>query len=502
MSTILYTFEVQNEKIEYADSRPVPTRNGKHGGILILSNGDTIPLSFSAKNGRVTKVFHDFEIPKEDSDSEDDIPLIKITKNKKKVVSIKKKVIHSDSDDDLPLSRLVRVSPKVVEPKKVWPKVVIPEIVSENDSMAELERKARKNAFDYDLVNDSKSDTEEKESKSDDEDEEEPDLNLPPEHAVNIPLTRGQQEFLSKISGKERAYTMESLRKEIPGFEKWLVVQMYSGFKLNGEKKIKISKKKENKIKKAGKGGKGDKDGEVTGRGAYKLCNFSLLKGDVQSGKAKAMQVMAIAYRLCGMSTIKIVRDLNTDAEQMLDGTASLVNRLFKGTDFKKIEVFSCKKTILEKDINKYKNALTNEPAIMVIMRNQSQIDKMVEIIKESGTPPFVLMIDEIDDVAYSDKEIPTEEKNIYNSLKELKKLATTTVGITATCFEVYFQEKDLKPEFSFCLPHHENYRGVNHIQTCIDTRIKRSKDPETEFIPKLIKNSEEDGISDNVGTL
>ena len=148
MSTILYTFEVQNEKIEYADSRPVPTRNGKHGGILILSNGDTIPLSFSAKNGRVTKVFHDFEIPKEDSDSEDDIPLIKITKNKKKVVSIKKKVIHSDSDDDLPLSRLVRVSPKVVEPKKVWPKVVIPEIVSENDSMAELERKARKNAFD------------------------------------------------------------------------------------------------------------------------------------------------------------------------------------------------------------------------------------------------------------------------------------------------------------------------------------------------------------------
>lgn len=52
-----YAFEVQNKKMKYADSRPIPIEDGKHDGNLILSNGDKIPLFFNVKNGRVTKVF-------------------------------------------------------------------------------------------------------------------------------------------------------------------------------------------------------------------------------------------------------------------------------------------------------------------------------------------------------------------------------------------------------------------------------------------------------------
>ena len=307
-----------------------------------------------------------------------------------------------------------------------------------------------------------------------------------PEHAEKINLTKHQQDFINKMTKEERKFTIDYLRKMCPGFETWLAIRMYTDYKLSGKKNGKHGNDKRKRV-----------------NGVYKLCNFSLLLGSVQSGKSNAIKTMALCYRLYGITTVICVRDLTTEALQMIDGIVDYVNIFVSkfGKKITPIKALFCKKDMLQKDKEEYVNALIGiTPSILVVMSNKHQISELVQVVKDANTPPFVLIIDEIDDIGYEGDVTSKKDDNKYKYLKELKDLAITTVGITATCFTVFYEENDLVPDYFFFLPKPEYYRGIEQITPALDTRVLKSGTI-TQYIPEDVGALEinEYGVNENV---
>ena len=307
-----------------------------------------------------------------------------------------------------------------------------------------------------------------------------------PEHAEKINLTKHQQDFINKMSKEERKFTIDYLRKMCPGFETWLALRMYTDYKLSGKKSGKHGNSEQKKVK-----------------NVYKLCNFSLLLGSVQSGKSNAIKTMALCYRLYGLTTVIGVRDLTTEALQMIDGIVDYVN-IFTAKFGKKItpiKALFCKKDMLQKDKTEYINALIGvTPSILVVMSNKHQISELVQVVKDANRPPFVFIIDEVDDIGYEGDVVSNKDTNKYKYLKDLKDLAITTVGITATCFTVFYEENDLRPDYFFFLNTPKYYRGPEQITPALDTRVVKSGTI-TQYIPEDVSALEinEYGINENV---
>ena len=336
-----------------------------------------------------------------------------------------------------------------------------------------------------DSEEDSSSDEEEEKSEEDKSKHFETNSNVP-EHAEKINLTTYQQDFINKMSKEERKFTIDYLRKMCPGFETWLALRMYTDYKLSGKKTIKHGNNERKKVK-----------------SVYKLCNFSLLLGSVQSGKSNAIKTMALCYRLYGLSSVICVRDLTTEALQMIDGIVDYVNKFTAnfGKKITPIKALFCKKDMLQKDKDEYINALIGvTPSILVVMSNKHQISELVQVVKDANRPPFVFIIDEIDDIGYEGDVASKKDDNKYKYLKELKELAITTVGITATCFTVFYEENDLIPDYFFFLPKPEYYRGIEQITPALDTRVLKS-DTITQYIPEDVGALEinEYGVNENV---
>ena len=328
---------------------------------------------------------------------------------------------------------------------------------------------------------------EEKEMKEEKEEETKIDWDAPepieaiPEHAEEITLTNQQQRWVDRLTTAERRFTMYYLREICPTFEKWLAIRIFSGYqRIRGR-----GRRRNQVIRPEG------------GRGVYKLADFTLIKGDVQSGKSDAMRVLATAHRLAGISTVIVIRDFTNDAKQMIKGITNFINNFVERVNrdldrkFTRMKSLFCRADKMRSKPEEYIEALVGiEPKLLVIMANKTQIGGLLNIIDECNNPAFATIIDEIDNLAYNGRaeEVSAEERqDIYTALGDLKERSITTVGVTATVFDVLFQEERLKTDRTYILPRPSDYRGINHI-TPGRYGNHQQTDTITEWIPETAR--------------
>ena len=271
-----------------------------------------------------------------------------------------------------------------------------------------------------------------------------------------ITLNKYQKNWLSNISIDEINYTKSILGK-ITNFQEW--------FPFVFEK---------NKL--------------------FNISNYTALKGKIQSSKSMAIRAASTGCYLYGIPVIVVLKNTTQDAIQLVDGWINLNNDISKkykkmfGKNFEKIKVVKGDKKSINKDPEIYKNILnSNKPGVIVSLANVHQIGSLLTLINNNfkNTPPFVLIIDEVDKVNHQGNKENKNDTNVYSMLDELSNLAIHTFGVSATMFDVLFEESKLKPNRMFNLPVPSFYRDINQISLGIDFRLINSE----EYISKQIKS-------------
>jgi hypothetical protein len=311
-----------------------------------------------------------------------------------------------------------------------------------------------------------------------------------PENAKTIKITQEQHKHINRISDVKRKKIIKYLLTLCPSLMKWLTIKLFYG------QKMKYGGGKPG----GGKPGtpKPVTDKDCMKKGIYKLANYSMIKGDIQAGKSDVMRVLAHFYYLCGLSSVLLLRNYNKDVEQMINGIVNFINKDIDSS-LPRIEAFQCEKNMLIKNRKRYADALKGvKPAIFVLMANTTQIESFIELVKSVDNPPFVLLIDEADDISFfgdiSKSSVDTVHP-VYDNVVELKKSAVTTTGISATCFDNLFKEPELRPEFFFTLEKPNHYRGIMDISLGLDTRIMQ-ENTNTQFINKADLVKGDDGLT------
>lgn len=222
--------------------------------------------------------------------------------------------------------------------------------------------------------------------------------------------------------------------------------------------------------------------------------NYTALKGKIQSSKSTAIRAFSLGCYIMGIPTIIVTKNATQDVIQLVDGWKNINNNIYKkykekfNKNFEKINIVKGSKNSIKKNTKLYVDILNGKNSgIIITMANVYQIGSILDLIKNklSNIPPFVLIIDEVDKVNHQNDKENTNENNVYFLLEELSNLSLHTVGISATMFDVLFEESRLKPDRMFNLPIPKYYRDINQVSTGIDIRII---DDET-YIPKKIKS-------------
>ncbi len=193
---------------------------------------------------------------------------------------------------------------------------------------------------------------------------------------------------------------------------------------------------------------------------------YTLVNGAVQSGKSSVLRCVTLFEIMQGQTCVVILRNFTADYQQMRNGL-KLFNAKYqaymRGRGYKKPKALI--KTLYGGDITrceeKFVKAFTREPKLIILLANKIQTTRLNELLDEhEEIEHFSVLIDEIDIHGYpSDTDVCTHEQ-----IQALMKRATSVFGATATCFDVIFQEDDLKNSRLFSLPETRNYRGIPNI--------------------------------------
>jgi hypothetical protein len=192
--------------------------------------------------------------------------------------------------------------------------------------------------------------------------------------------------------------------------------------------------------------------------------------GSTQTQKTNYQIGIAIKSLLKGITPVMITRDFIGDASQ-------LEKRI---NDFsKKLEDYLHNSNVTER-LFKIKVARADKlssfdrQSIIVCLGNESQIPKVINMIKKNTSTNFIpkinVIIDENDKVDYS---LGTKT---YTALAELKYISHQTFGITATPLDVLALQDDLKSNDVFILTNPKDYRGHLDITVKlqeIDEKVK-----------------------------
>ena len=223
------------------------------------------------------------------------------------------------------------------------------------------------------------------------------------------------------------------------------------------------------------------------GMSIFKTSDFFLLYGEIQSGKASALQTLAIQSLMMGITPIIVLRNFTADSLQMKDGFCKLSDAFVETVcpDSEGIEILVCKHELIQKNKQVYIDALTGKnPKILVAMANATQIASLNELIEELDTPAYFPLIDEIDDLCYN-SNAGGEDKQIYDAIETLMEKGVSRGGTTATPITTFFEEKRLKPDQVFIMNRPNDYRGFECITPGIDMRLGENKD--LEWLPKTV---------------
>jgi hypothetical protein len=191
-----------------------------------------------------------------------------------------------------------------------------------------------------------------------------------------------------------------------------------------------------------------------------------IVSAHTQSGKTNFTLALSIKSMSEGRTPIIVVRNLTGDMNKFISDIENVAIRFNKYMDdnnvvSRKFEITSIAGSKLsnKKEIELLQRSISKEyPRIIVILANDSQLGKVVELIKDNYST-FDLFIDEVDNVDYGDG---TKTSIVLNPLKEY---AYQVFGITATPLDAMFSEKELKSTNIIRLSTPEDYRGFIDFQ-------------------------------------
>jgi len=217
--------------------------------------------------------------------------------------------------------------------------------------------------------------------------------------------------------------------------------------------------------KKGEKGEKGKKREAISVNTIVKK-GMIIVSADTQSGKTYFTLALAIKSMSEGRTPIIVVRNLTGDMNKFIsdiEGVSMRFNKFMEDNNvvLRKFEITSIAGSKLsnKKEIELLEKSISKEyPRIVVVLANDSQLGKVVDLIKDNYST-FDLFIDEVDNVDYGDG---TKTSMVLNPLKEY---SYQVFGITATPLDAMFSEKELKSANIVRLPKPEDYRGFVDFQ-------------------------------------
>jgi hypothetical protein len=221
---------------------------------------------------------------------------------------------------------------------------------------------------------------------------------------------------------------------------------------------------------------------------------FTLVNGNVQSGKSNLLRCISLFEILQGQSCVLIVRNFTADYKQMLNGIKIFNKRYRK---YMKSVGYGSPKVLIEvlygdKIDETFLKVFTTEPKLIIILANKIQASRLNNFLDDYSDEieHFSVLIDEMDIHGYpSDTDVSTHEQ-----IQILMQRATSIFGTTATAFDIIFQEDDLKNDRMFSLPNTVNYRGIPNI---VFKKLTENAKP-----PPRIKKDEEYDVLENDGNL
>lgn len=308
--------------------------------------------------------------------------------------------------------------------------------------------------------------------------------NKPTQYSEEIRLNCHQQQKLNKFKLNEKKLVM-FLNKKCPGFSEWFPFKIFNNE--GGNEHVSLGyEKNPNTSSKKNRNEKVKKERVMSNRlKIYKASDFFLLYGEIQSGKASALQVSAFMSLMVGITPIIVLRNFTADLLQMMDGIRKLYaefDEFCQNTD--DIEFLTCERHLIKKNKHRYIDALTGKnPAILIAMANATQIASLNDLIKELGNPVYIPVVDEIDDLCYN-SNAGGKHKQIYDQIETLMEHGVSRGGTTATPITTFFEEKKLKPNQVFIMPNPKDYRGFNEITNGIDVRLGNN---DIKWLPKTV---------------
>jgi hypothetical protein len=182
---------------------------------------------------------------------------------------------------------------------------------------------------------------------------------------------------------------------------------------------------------------------------------YTLIKGEIQSGKSTYIRNIIISNFLQNYTSILILMNQNSQKEQFIDSMNEFIINKFN------IDILTGERIKVDKNESLYKECLepiNNKPKLIILIANPIQLKKFNELLNKINNFKYILLIDEIDSIQN------ININNLYYELRNTINNAVTTYGFTATTFDVFFNEEELKSSRLFIIPNSDKYVGIDSI--------------------------------------
>jgi hypothetical protein len=205
---------------------------------------------------------------------------------------------------------------------------------------------------------------------------------------------------------------------------------------------------------------------------------YGLLYGYVQSGKSKAQAGVCMYNAFVNhQSTLWILRNLKSDVQQAKRNIDSqfgcyshrqpnqwihyCVSRNIESDKFlMTLDNGKTGKKARQAIMNALSRSCTN-PKVILVMANDKQLSRLCREISEIEDPVFNIVVDEVDEIALSDRNNRPARDHSY---MELREYAKNILGVSATNFNVLWGDEALQTNQVFRLIPPTIYRGVRNF--------------------------------------
>lgn len=174
----------------------------------------------------------------------------------------------------------------------------------------------------------------------------------------------------------------------------------------------------------------------------FKNMNYFIIKGHVQSGKTKFMLCVSLLMLWFDISPVLVLRNLNSDSEQLLQRLDEMKARYNSFLPYIKI-IKSATKTTVKR----------TKPALYVCIGNGIALKKINKIVPDR----YICLIDEVDSMDMG------HDTSRHQQMTILKQNALATFGVSATILDPLAKEQVSKGNV-ILLKTASDYKGIRDI--------------------------------------